>query len=133
VVDVGLHRIEALPGEGRYAVTFRAAGGAEQNAVAHLNENGLDVAPASLPATWQPGTEAFALLADAVAALDRARRAGTAPAELLDVDGGWDVMLGNVVLELGNIVACAAHGTMHLVDDLWTCPECGARATFAAD
>jgi hypothetical protein len=132
VVDVGLHRIEALPGEGRYSVTFRGTGGAEQNTVVHLTEDGLDAAPASLPGTWQPDTEAFALLVDAVAAFDRARRSDTAPADLLDVDGGWDVMIGNVVLLPANVVTCVAHGTMSLVDEVWTCPECGARAVFAA-
>lgn len=131
-MDVGLHRIEALPGEGRYSVTFRATGGAEQNAVAQLVGEAVEIAPASLPAGWEPDGEPFELLAEAIRSIDRARHAADAPAELQDVDGGWDVMIGNVVLEPGNIVTCASHGTMHLIDTVWTCPECGARAVFAA-
>jgi len=130
-MEVGLHRIEALPGEGRYTVTFRATGGAEQSAIVHLTDDGLEVAPASLPEGWDQESESFALLSEAVRAVDRVRRAGAAPAELQDVEGGWDVMIGNVTLEAGNIVTCAAHGVMQLVDDVWTCPECGARAVFA--
>ena len=126
-----MHRIEALPGEGRYTVTFRATGGAEQSAIVHLTDDGVDVAPASLPEGWDRESDSFALLTDAVQAVDRARRASAAPAELQDVDGGWDVMIGNVTLEAGNIVTCASHGVMHMVDGVWTCPECGARAIFA--
>ena len=131
MVDVGLHRIESLPGEGRYTVSFRATGGAEQNAVVHLTPDGLDVAPASLPDGWQIGSDAFALLVDAVQAVDRARHATNSPTQLQDVDGGWDVMIGNVVLDAGNIVTCASHGVMHMLEGVWTCPECGARAVFA--
>ena len=112
-------------------VTFAAPGGAEQSAVAHLTADGLDVAPASLPDAWQPGSDPFDLLVDAVRAFDRARRSSAARAELLDVPGGWDVMIGNVVLAPGDIVTCPSHGAMRLVDEVWTCPECGARAVFA--
>jgi hypothetical protein len=131
-MDVGLHRIEALPGEGRYSVTFRGSGGAEQNTVAQINGTDVEIAPASLPSGWDSGTDPHTLLCEAIQSLDRARRSSAAPAELSDVDGGWDVMIGNVVLETGNIVTCAAHGVMRLVDGIWTCPECGARAVFAA-
>ena len=113
-------------------MTFRAVGGAEHSAVAHLSGSTVEIAPASLPAGWEPGSEAFELLAEAIRSLDYARHASDVPAQLQDVDGGWDVMIGNVLLETGNIVTCAAHGTMHLVDGVWTCPECGARAIFAS-
>ena len=129
-MDVGLHGIEALPGQGRYTITFRGAGGAEQTAIAQLNGPRLEIAPASLPDGWEAGSEQHGLLHAAISALEMARHSVHAPAELQDVDGGWDVMIGNVVLSPGNIVTCAAHGVMHLVDDVWTCPECGARATF---
>ena len=131
-MDVGLQRIEALPGEGRYSVTFRGSGGAEQSAVAQVNGADIEMAPASLPAGWEPGTDPHAALCEAIHAVDRARRSSAAPAELLDVEGGWDVMIGNVVLATGNIVTCAAHGVMRLVDDVWTCAECGAQAVFAS-
>ncbi|MCW2497036.1 hypothetical protein [Jatrophihabitans sp.] len=131
-MDDALHRIEALPGEGRYSVCFRAAGGAEQAAVAQLTGERLEVAAASLPAGWEQGTDAFDLLVEAVRALDRARRASAPPVALLDVEGGWDVMIGNVVLQSG-IVTCAAHGAMQPTGEIWSCAECGARATFAGN
>ena len=131
-MDVGLHGIEALPGLGRYSITFRGAGGAEQTAVAQLNDSSLDIAPASLPRGWEAGSEQHQLLHAAITALEIARHSSNAPAQLQDVDGGWDVMIGNVVLAAGNIVTCAAHGVMRMVDEVWTCPECGARAAFAA-
>ena len=61
-----LHRIEALPGEGRHAVTFRAPDGSEQTAIVHLTAAGLDVAEASLPSGWSRESELFATTADAV-------------------------------------------------------------------
>ena len=131
-MDVGLHGIEALPGQGRYTITFRAAGGAEQTAVAQLNGAALEIAPASLPSGWEAGSDQHALLHAAITALELARHSANGPAELQDVEGGWDVMIGNVVLAQGNLVTCAAHGAMGLVGQVWTCPECGARAVFAA-
>ncbi len=130
-MDVGLHRIEALPGEGRYSVTFAAAGASEQSAVVQLRETGVDVAPASLPPGWEPDSDAFVLLVEALRAFERARHQPDAAAELQDVEGGWDVMLGNVVLSRSGVVTCAAHAAL-LQDEpgLWSCPECGARARY---
>jgi hypothetical protein len=130
-VDEVLHRIEALPGDGRFAICFRGAAGTEHVTVAQLRAGELDIAPATLPAGWEPGGEAYGLLVDVVNALDRARRPGTAQAQLFDVPGGWDVMIGNVVLERGETVACAAHGPMQNQDGIWMCLECGAKAAFA--
>jgi hypothetical protein len=122
-----LIRIEALPGDGRYAVAFERADGSEQTAVMHLTEDGLAVADASLPAGWSRDSEAFATTAAAVAAFDEARRhAPTGPA-LRDVEGGWDVSLGNVTLVDG-VPTCAAHGPMNESGGNFLCTECYARA-----
>jgi hypothetical protein len=130
-VEAALHRIEALPGVGRYSVTFRTPEGAELSAVVQVNGLEVDVAPASLPTDWQPDGPAFTLLVDAVLAMDTARHTAKAPAELIDVPGGWDVMIGNVLLD-GGIVTCAAHSAMRMNDaQEWVCPECGAKAIFA--
>jgi hypothetical protein len=132
-VDSALHRIEALPGAGRYAVTFRTGSGVEQSAVAQIAGERVELAAAGLPPDWQAGRPAFGKLVEALVALDRARRTTHAPTELIDVEGGWDVMIGNVVLELG-LVTCASHGSMQLQDaGVWLCltPDCGARAIFA--
>jgi hypothetical protein len=123
-----LHRIEALPGDGRHAVTFRRPDGTEQTAIVHLVADGLDVAEASLPVGWSLDSEQFVVTAAAVRAFDLARRtAATAPA-LRDVAGGWDVSLGNVVIGESGQPTCTAHGEMAPDGALHTCSECGAQA-----
>lgn len=123
-----LHRIEALPGDGRHAVTFQRPDGTEQTAIVHLAEDGIEVAEASLPFGWTRDSELFAVTAEAVRAFDAARRAAADAPALRDVPGGWDVSLGNVVLGDGGGPVCTAHGRMAVERDLYTCPECGARA-----
>jgi hypothetical protein len=127
-MDAVVHRIEALPGAGRYAVTWLRTDGSEQTAVVHVRDDALDVAEASLPPGCAPDTAMFAATAAAVRALDEARR--LAPARQLgDVDGGWDVSLGNVHLDPGGTPACTAHGPMqHTTLGEWLCAVCGARA-----
>ena len=125
-----LHRIEALPGEGRYAVTFQRADGVEQTAVVQLAGSALDAAEASLPDGWTRAGAAFAALTDAVRAVDAARGTGPPVAALVDVDGGWDVMMGNVVL-IDNVPTCTAHGVMEPDGARFVCPACGARAAYA--
>jgi hypothetical protein len=123
-----LIRIEALPGEGRYAVSFERPDGSEQTAVVHLSEEGVKVAEASLPAGWTRDSEAFAATAAAVTAFDAARRHAPAGPALRDVDGGWDVSLGNVVLGSAGVPECTAHGVMVESDGGYLCTECYARA-----
>ena len=124
-----LVRIDALPGEGRYAVTFERTDGSEQTAVAHLTDRGLEVAEASLPAGWTRDSDAWAATVLAVQAFDAARRHAPAAPTLRDVPGGWDVSLGNVVLGEGGRPTCTAHGQMSFTDKKdWLCPECYARA-----
>jgi hypothetical protein len=126
-----LHRIEALPGAGRYAVTFQRPDRSEQTAVVHIADGEVSAAGASLPAGWTRDSQAYQALAAAVLAVDRARGTGPKAAVLIDVDGGWDVMMGNVVLVDG-LPSCTAHGPMP--DDgtgRFECAECGARAGYA--
>jgi hypothetical protein len=122
-----LIRIEALPGDGRYAVAFERADGSEQTAVVHLADDALAVADASLPAGWTRDSAAFAALVVAVAGFDAACREAPAGPALRDVAGGWDVSLGNVGLVDG-VPACAAHGPMQRNGDEYLCTECYARA-----
>lgn len=131
LVDVGavLHRIEALPGAGRYAITFRRDDGGEHTAVLEVALDGvIALAEANLPSGWTADTDAFRAVADAIRALHRARRAGPAAPTLVDVDGGWDVGLGNVVLGADSVPSCTAHGPMDATGDVFGCAECGARA-----
>ena len=48
-------------------------------------------------------------------------------ATLQDLPGGWDVSLGNVVLE-GVTPTCTAHGALVDTAGVWRCTECGAQA-----
>jgi hypothetical protein len=127
-----LIRIEALPGDGRYAVTFQRVDGSEQTAVMHLTDDGLAVAEASLPAGWTRDSEAFVATTAAVLAFDVARRHAPAAPFLRDIDGGWDVSLGNVVLNESGKPTCTAHGEMTQTDTDYLCTECYARAVLVA-
>lgn len=123
-----MQRIEALPGTGRYAVTFRRHDGGEQTAVVDVTGDGVHVAEANLPDGWTHDSDAFRATADAVRAVHQARSAGPAGLTLVDVDGGWDVGLGNVVLSGSRVPTCTAHGEMTPHVDVYECSECGARA-----
>lgn len=129
-MDAALHRVEALPGLGRYAVTFRRPDGSEQTAVVQLDGERAEVAEASLPTGWRRDSAAFTAAAAAVRAVDAARRHAPARATLRDVEGGWDVSLGNVVLADPGRPTCTAHGAMSEHEGGYVCAECGARAIF---
>jgi hypothetical protein len=131
-VGAALHRIEALPGSGRYAITFRRDDGGEQTAVVDVTPDGVRVAEANLPDGWARDSDTFRATADAVRAVHQARTAGVDVPQLVDVPGGWDVGLGNVVLSAGGVPACTAHGPMAADADAFTCADCGARAALAA-
>ena len=78
-VDAVLHRLEALPGDGRYAVTFRRPDGSEQTAVAQLKGEDVEVAGASLPTDWSQDSDAWLAAADAVRAVEGWLRDDTQP------------------------------------------------------
>lgn len=137
--DAVLHRIEALPGAGRYAVTFRSRDGLEQTAVVELGEptaagrRPVSVAEASLPGGWTRSSEPFLAAVEALEAIDRSRSlSAPAAAVLRDVEGGWDVSLGNVELGPDGRPRCIAHGEMTSDGEVWTCPveDCGAQALY---
>ena len=129
-MDALVHRIEALPGDGRFALAFRRADGAEQTAVAQVSGSTVTVAESSLPVGWTLGSDPFDAVARAVLALHESRRPVGAGVTLRDVDGGWDVGLGNVVPDAQGLPECTAHGTMTAENDVWLCAECGARAAL---
>lgn len=127
-MDAALQRIEALPGEGRYTVTFQRADASEQTAVVQLDGERVDVAEASLPTGWTTGAAEFAAVAAAVLAFHTARRQTTRVASLRDVPGGWDVSLGNVVPGDTGTPICTAHGALTLDGEVYVCAVCGACA-----
>ncbi len=123
-----LHRIEALPGSGRYAVSFRPPDGSEQTAAVTVSDAGVEVAEASLPTGWRTDDAEWAAVAVAVSAFDAARLVRPPAAALQDVPGGWDVGLGNVVLDADGTPSCTAHGPLTETAGVWRCAECGAQA-----
>ena len=124
-----LHRIEALAGAGRYAVTFQRPDTSEQTAVVQVSDDEVTAAEASLPDGWTRDSDAFAAMGDVLRTLERARALGPVATQLMDVDGGWDVMMGNVVLGDSGVPTCTAHGAMEPSGDgVFECAECGARA-----
>jgi hypothetical protein len=69
---------------------------------------------------------------DAVRSVDRARhQVNGSNALLRDVDGGWDVGIGNIVLGEGSRPTCVAHGELELTEPAtYECATCGARARY---
>lgn len=126
-MDAALQRIEALPGRGRYALTFVRPDGGAQITTVQIAYDGVHVAESALPPGWGTATDAFRAAADAVLAIDAARRHAPSAAGLSDVPGGWDVSLGNVVLGATGTPMCVAHGDLVGAAELYTCPECGAK------
>ncbi len=129
-MDTVLHRIEALPGDSRYAVTFRCADASEQTAVWQLDGTDVHVADAALPPGCARDSAVFTLIVGVVSAMHAVRASLPRGAVLRDVDGGWDVGLGNVVLSPASVPTCTAHGPLDHTAGVWTCAECGARAVF---
>ena len=124
-----LHRIEALAGAGRYAVTFQRPDTSEQTAVVQVSGDEVTAAEASLPDGWTRGSDAFAAMADVLRSMERARALGPAATHLMDVEGGWDVMMGNVIIGDAGAPTCTSHGIMGAAGEgVFECAECGARA-----
>ena len=140
-VDPLLQRIEALPKRGSYAVTLLLADGQERIVVISTGADSRPVLPAAnLPDGWSPASESATGLLAAVTAFHDARTiAADGRPRLVDVDGGWDVSIGNVVLAADGRPACVSHGPLQPRDipptgeSTWECPECGAAAMFASD
>ncbi|HJQ00607.1 MAG TPA: hypothetical protein VJ851_03315 [Jatrophihabitans sp.] len=131
-VDPRLHKIEALAEPGCYSLTFQLDGGDERVVVARMRGE-LAALPANAFADWPTGSASYQAVVAAVLAVHTAReQAGPGQARLVDVEGGWDVGLGNVVLNAGR-PSCVSHGLLEQVDArTYRCPTCGAAACYLA-
>ena len=140
-VDPLLQRIEALPEHGCYSVTFVLSGNQERSVVMKVaaeQGDGGDGAPnvlvpeANLLPGWSPSSSSFEAVLAEVHAVDQARsRVDAEAAVLRDVDGGWDVGVGNIVLDDRGLPVCVAHGELEQAPTaIYTCPTCGAQARF---
>lgn len=130
-VEPQLTKIEALTEVGCYAVTFALGTGEERSVVARLRD-GAVVLPASAVGDWPESSATYAAAVAAVAAVHAARElAAPRGRRLSDVDGGWDVSLGNVLLDDAGRPSCVTHGELAAEpDDIYRCAECGALASY---
>ena len=112
-MDPLLSKIEALTEPGCYSVTFALDTG-ESCAVVIRMRGGEPVLPAAHSfAGWTPGSRTVTATIEVVRALHQARQVtGGSTVRLLDVEGGWDVGIGNVVLSADEVPACVAHGEL---------------------
>ncbi len=131
LVNPQLSKIDALTEPGCYCLTFAVAG-VEQPAVVVRIRHGEPAVPAANAfAGWSPGTEFFTATLDAVRAFHHARQLSE-PGQrtLADLDGGWDVGLGNVVLVAG-VPSCVVHGELEMTEPaIFRCAVCGAAASY---
>lgn len=124
--------IDAMAEQGCYSARFQLANGAEQSVVLRVRNGEVAAPEANMIAGWSPQSESFRAVIAVVSAMDQARRlAGAQRPQLLDIDGGWDVGLGNVLLDGDGLPACVAHGRLQQgTGERWECEQCGAAALF---
>lgn len=134
-VDPLLSKIEALTEPGCYSLTFTLDGGEQRAVVLRVRGSEVIVPAANAFAGWSPDSGTYAATLEAVRAVHRAREgAGQAQGRLLDLAGGWDVSLGNVLLTEQGIPACVAHGELAATEPgVFHCPVCGAGARYASE
>ena len=131
-VEPMLTAVEAMTEQGCYTARFRLSNGAEQSAILRVRDGVVGAPEANMIAGWSPESGSFRAVIAVISAMDEARNlAGSQQPRLLDVDGGWDVGLGNVLLDSEGLPACVAHGRLQQgTGDRWACEECGAAALF---
>jgi len=130
-VEPLLTKVEALAEAGCYTLTFALDSGEERAVVARLRD-GAAVVPVTAVSGWSPDSPSYAATVAAVEAVHAARElAGPRGRRLHDVAGGWDVSLGNVVLDDAGRPSCVTHGELAAEpDDVYRCAECGAAAIY---
>jgi hypothetical protein len=132
-VDPLLAKLEALPEPGCYLLTFALHAGENRELVVRMRGDEPIVPAANSFEGWTPGSRVVTATVAAVRALHQARVAGGgATQRLLDVEGGWDVGIGNVVLSDDGLPACVAHGELAAAEGgVFRCAVCGAAARYA--
>jgi hypothetical protein len=130
-VEPLLIKVEALAEAGCYTLTFALESGEERAVVARLRD-GAAVVPVAAVTGWTADSPSYPATLAAVEAVHAARElAGPRGRRLHDVDGGWDVSLGNVVLDAADRPSCVTHGELAAESDaVYRCAECGAAAAF---
>jgi len=131
-MDPLLRKIEALSEPGCYSLTFTLESGEERAIVMRMRGDEPIAPAAGALEGWSPQSATFDATIAAVRALHTARQlTGPAKARLLDIEGGWDVGIGNVILSAAGEPSCVAHGELASVQPgVFRCAECGAAARY---
>lgn len=132
-MDPLLSKIEALAEPGCYLLTFALDTGEDRELVIRMRGDEPIVPAANSFEGWTPGSRVVTATVAAVRALHQARQgSGGATQRLLDVEGGWDVGIGNVVLSADGAPTCVGHGELTAAEGgVFRCGECGAAARYA--
>jgi hypothetical protein len=130
-VDPLLSKIEALAEPGCYSLTFALDTGADRSVVVRMRGDEPVMPSANSFEGWTPGSRVVTATIAVVRALHQARQgSGGSGGRLVDVDGGWDVGIGNVVLVEG-VPTCVGHGELAPAGDgVFRCGTCGAAARY---
>lgn len=131
-MDPLLSRIEALTEPGCYSLTFILGSGEDRALVIRMRGDEPVLPSANSFAGWAPGSRIATAAIAVVRALHQARQgSGGAAGRLLDVEGGWDVGIGNVVLSAEGAPVCVAHGELAPAGSgVFRCETCGAAARY---
>lgn len=127
-----LSKIEALDEPGCYSLTFTLDPGVARELVIRMRGDEPIVPSANSFEGWTPGSRVVTATIAVVRALHQARQgSGGSAGQLVDVDGGWDVGIGNVVLTADGAPSCVAHGELAPADaGVFRCETCGAAARY---
>ena len=132
MVDPLLRKIEALDEPGCYSVAFTLDTGEDRAVVIRMRGDEPVVPSANSFAGWAPGSRIVTATVAVVRALHQARQStGGSGGQLVDIDGGWDVSIGNVVLSAEGAPSCVGHGELASAGDgVYRCETCGAAARY---
>jgi hypothetical protein len=127
-----MRRIEALADDGAYAVAFRMPDNQERSVLLRVADGIVSIPEANLIPGWAADSPSSEAALSAIAAVHAARAlASSDRSQLLDLPGGWDVTLGNVVLSGTGQPNCVSHGGLDETEpSRYQCPVCGAAALY---
>lgn len=124
-----MRRVEALADDGAYTVTFLMPDNQERSVLLRVTDGTVTIPEANLIPGWAADSPSFGA---ALAAVHAARTlASCGRSQLLDLPGGWDVTLGNIVLSRAGQPNCVSHGDLEETEpSRYACPVCGAAALY---
>jgi len=131
-VDPLLSKVEALDEPGCYSLTFALDTGQERAVVIRMRGDEPIMPSANSFEGWTPGSRIVTATIAVVRALHQARQGtGGSAGRLVDVAGGWDVGIGNVVLSADGVPMCVGHGELAAAGNgVFRCETCGAAARY---